>query len=125
MPHEKLQPLVNIDYRDEMAIAGFIGEPGEEKMITIGRYKIDPADNLAEIAFLVRDDWQQRGIGSFLFNKLTDIAVKRGIGGFKAEVLAQNRKMMSVFHKSRFPVQTKLEDGAYYLEIRFASGEKK
>jgi acyl-CoA hydrolase/GNAT superfamily N-acetyltransferase len=124
MPHEKLQPLVNIDYRDEMAITGFIGGPGEEKMIAIGRYKIDPVDNLAEIAFLVRDDWQQRGIGTFLFKKMTDIAMKRGIGGFKAEVLAQNRKMMSVFHKSRFPVRTKLEDGAYYLEIRFTDKDR-
>ncbi len=124
MPHEKLQPLVNIDYRDEMAITGFIGGPGEEKMIAIGRYKIDPADNLAEIAFLVRDDWQQRGIGTFLFKKMTDIALKRGIGGFKAEILAQNRKMMSVFHKSRFPVRTKLEDGAYYLEIRFTDKDQ-
>ena len=84
----------------------------------------DPADNLAEIAFLVRDDWQQRGIGTFLFRKMTDIALKRGIGGFKAEVLAQNRKMMYVFQKSRFPVKTKLEDGAYYLEILFKGGEQ-
>ncbi len=124
MPHEKMQPLVNIDYREEMAIAGFVGDPGEEEMVAIGRYKIDPADNLAEIAFLVSDDWQQRGIGTFLFRKMTDIALKRGIGGFKAEVLAQNRKMMYVFQKSRFPVKTKLEDGAYYLEILFKGGEQ-
>jgi acyl-CoA hydrolase/GNAT superfamily N-acetyltransferase len=124
MPHEKLQPLVNIDYRGEMAIAGFIGGPGEEEMIAIGRYKTDPADNMAEIAFLVRDDWQQRGIGTFLFNKLTDIALKRGISGFKAEVLSQNKKMMYVFHKSRFPVRTKLDEGAYYLEIKFSDGVK-
>ena len=124
MPHEKLQPLVNIDYRNEMAIAGFIGEAGEEEMVAIGRYKTDPADNLAEIAFLVRDDWQQRGIGTYLFNKLTDHALKRGLSGFKAEVLAQNKKMMYVFHKSRFPVKTKLDDGSYYLEIRFSGGEK-
>jgi GNAT superfamily N-acetyltransferase len=124
MPHEKLQPLVNIDYRSEMAIAGFIGEAGEEEMVAIGRYKTDPADNLAEIAFLVRDDWQQRGIGTYLFNKLTDHALKRGLSGFKAEVLSQNKKMMYVFHKSRFPVKTKLDDGSYYLEIRFSGGEK-
>lgn len=124
MPHEKLQPLVNIDYRTEMAIAGFTGEPGEEEMVAIGRYKTDPADNLAEIAFLVRDDWQQRGIGTHLFKKLTDHALKRGLSGFKAEVLAQNKKMMYVFHKSKFPVRTKLEDGSYYLEISFSGGEK-
>jgi acyl-CoA hydrolase/GNAT superfamily N-acetyltransferase len=124
MPHEKLQPLVNIDYRTEMAIAGFVGEPGHEEMIAISRYKVDPADNLAEIAFLVRDDWQQRGLGTWMMEKLTDIAIKRGIKGFKAEVLAQNKKMMYVFHKSRFPVRTKLEDGAYYLELRFSDKEK-
>ena len=124
MPHEKMQPLVNIDYRDEMAIAGFVGEPGEEEMVAVGRYKIDPADNLAEIAFLVGDNWQKRGIGTYLFKKMTDIAIKRGISGFKAEVLAQNRKMMYVFHKSRFPVKTKLEDGAYYLEIWFTGEEQ-
>jgi len=107
-----------------MAIAGFAGEPGEEEMIAIGRYKIDPADNLAEIAFLVRDDWQQRGIGSFLFSKMTDIALKRGIAGFKAEVLSHNRKMMYVFQKSRFPVRTMLEAGSYYLEILFNEGEQ-
>lgn len=125
MTHEKVQPFVNIDYREEMAIAGFIGEPGEEQMIAIGRYKIDPADNLAEIAFVVRDDWQQRGIGTYLFERLTDAAIKRGIAGFKAEVLEANKKMLYVFHKSRFPVRSRLEDGSYYIEIRFADGAKK
>jgi len=119
MPHEKLQPLVNIDYRNEMAIAGFVGAPGEEEMVAIGRYELDPADNLAEIAFLVADDWQQRGVGTYLLEKLTDIALEQGIDGFKAEVLAQNKKMMYVFHKSRFPVHTRMEDGSYYIEIRF------
>ena len=124
MPHEKLQAFVNIDYREEMAIAGFVGEPGEEEMVAIGRYKLDPSDNLAEIAFVVRDDWQQRGIGTFLFEKLTDIALKRGISGFKAEVLAENKKMMYVFHKSRFPLHSRLEDGSYYVELRFTQEKK-
>ena len=124
MPHEKLQVFVNIDYREEMAIAALVGEPGEEEMIGIGRYNLDPADNLAEIAFVVRDDWQRRGIGTFLFEKLTDIAVKSGISGFKAEVLAANKKMMYVFHKSRFPLHSRLEDGSYYVELRFTQEGK-
>ena len=39
-------------------------------------------------------------------------------------MLAQNKKMMYVFHKSRFPMRTRLEDGAYYLEIRFTDKDR-
>jgi acyl-CoA hydrolase len=124
MPHEKVQPLVNIDYREEMTIVGLVGEPGAEEMVAIGGFKVDPSDRMADVAFLVRDDWQQRGIGTYLLSKLTDIARARRIKGFKADVLAENKKMMYVFHKSSFPVHTKLEDGSYYIEIRFVEEEK-
>jgi len=117
MPHEKIQPLVNIDYREEMAIVGLIGKPEMEEMIAIGRYKLDPADNLADIAFLVRDDWQGRGIGTHLMKVLADIARERKISGFKADVLSENRKMLSVFHNCGYPVKTKLEDGSYSVMI--------
>ena len=117
MPHEKIQPMVNIDYREEMAIVGLIGKPEMEEMIAIGRYKLDPADNLADIAFLVRDDWQGRGIGTHLMKVLADIARERKISGFKADVLSENRKMLSVFHNCGYPVKTKLEDGSYSVMI--------
>jgi len=117
MPHEKIQPLVNIDYREEMAIVGLIGKPEMEEMIAIGRYKLDPADNLADIAFLVRDDWQGRGIGTHLMKVLADIARERKISGFKADVLSENRKMLSVFHNCGYPVKTKLENGSYSVMI--------
>jgi len=117
MPHEKIQPLVNIDYREEMAIVGLTGKTEMEDMVAIGRYKLDPADNLAEVAFLVRDDWQGRGIGTHLMRVLADIARERKINGFKADVLAENRKMLSVFHNCGYPVKTKLEEGSYSVVI--------
>ncbi|MCK4538338.1 MAG: GNAT family N-acetyltransferase [Candidatus Krumholzibacteria bacterium] len=119
MPHEKIQPMVNIDYREEMAIVGLVGEAGDEEMVAIGMFKIDPSVNDAEVAFLVRDDWQKKGIGTFLIKKLIDIALEMGLKGFTAEVLLQNKKMMYVFHKCGFPVRTKLEDGIYVLRIDF------
>ncbi|RKZ05799.1 4-hydroxybutyrate CoA-transferase, partial [bacterium] len=120
MPHEKIQPLVNIDYREEMAIVGLIGEPGDEEMIAIGRFKYDPSDNFAEVAFLVRDDYQNRGIGTHLMKKLIEIAMEMGIEGFKAEVLADNKKMLHVFHKCGYPIHSKLEEGIYVLKIFFS-----
>lgn len=122
MPHERIQPYVNIDYQEEMAIVGLLGEPGDEELIAIGRFKCDPADNRAEIAFVVRDDWQNRGIGSYLMNKLIEIALEFDINGFKAEILAENKYMMHVIHKCGYPVQSKLEEGIYSLTIDFLEG---
>ncbi len=123
MPHEKIQPFVNIDYREEMAIAGLLGEPGGEEIIAIGRFRNDPADNEAEVAFLVGDDWQNRGIGTHLMRKLIDIARDMGIEGFKAEVLADNEKMLHVFHKVGYPIHSKLDEGSYFIRIVFSEGE--
>lgn len=125
LPHEKLQPLVNIDYRDEMAIVALKGEPGNEYMVGIGRFMVSPETNIAEAAFLVHDDWQRKGIGTFLLRKLIGIALEMGIKGFSAEVLAENKKMMYVFHKSGYPVEVKLEDGVYSINIDFTKGKSK
>ncbi len=120
LPHEKIQPLVNIDYREEMAIVGLIGEPGDEVIVAIGQFRNDPADNKAEAAFVIRDDFQDRGIGTHLMMKLVDIAREMGIGRFKAEVLAENRKMMHVFHKFGYTVHSRLEEDVYILRIDFS-----
>jgi acyl-CoA hydrolase/GNAT superfamily N-acetyltransferase len=125
MPHEKIQPFVNIDYREEMAIVALLGEPGDEEIVAIGRFKIDPADNFAEVAFVVRDDWHDRGIGTYLMQKLIEIARERSVDGFKAEVLGENKKMLHVFHKCGYPIHSKLEDGVYSLTIDFSEGPKK
>ena len=125
MPHERLQPMVNIDYREEMSIVALVGEIEFEEMIAIGRFSIDPADNMAEVAFVVRDDWQRRGIGSHLMNKLIEIAIEKRIKGFKADVLAENRKMLSLFHNCGYQTKTKLEEGSYLVLIDFAEEKGK
>ncbi|MFX1513816.1 MAG: GNAT family N-acetyltransferase [Promethearchaeota archaeon] len=101
-PHEKLQGLCNIDYEEEMAIVGLIGDPlapDTEDMIAIGQYYLDRSKNMAEVAFLVRDDYQGHGIGTFLLQYLMRIAKVRGIKGFMAEVMKESKPMISVFYK--------------------------
>ena len=53
----------------------------------VGRYYLDPKTNRAEVAFVVRDRWQNLGVGTFLLSYLTNIAKSHGISGFTAEVL--------------------------------------
>jgi len=119
MPHSKLQHLVNPDYDEEMALTALIKKEDRELIIAVGRYYLDRSTNMAEIAFIVHDDYQHNGIGTFLFQYLIDIAKKRGIRGFKAEILAENTIMLHVIHKCGYPVQSKLEDNSYAISIIF------
>ncbi len=119
LPHEKLQHLVNIDYQDEMAIVAIIGPPENEEIIGIVRYNRDSRDNFAEVAIVVRDDYQNRGIGTYMLKYITQIAMERGISGFQAEVLASNKKMLRVFYKIGMKIETRLEEDTYSLKLKF------
>jgi RimJ/RimL family protein N-acetyltransferase len=120
MPHSRVMPLVSIDYDKDMALVATIEDVAGEKIIGVGRYiRSSKEDKFAEVAFLVRDEWQNRGMGRALLSSLTDIAKSRGIEGFVASVLADNKQMMGVFHGSGYAVKTTFEDGIYSISYRF------
>ncbi len=125
--HKVAMPFAAIDYNDKMAIAGVIGreEPeGREKIVAIGHYVNNPDTRYAEVAFTTHQDWQDRGIGTFLLQYLIRIAKEKNITGFTADVLSRNKPMMQVFAKSGFPMTTHLDTGVYELKINFVSEEK-
>jgi len=114
LPHQTVQAMTTIDYEQEMAIVGVVRREGRERIVAVGRYGlIGDSSRLAEIAFTVRDDWQNIGIGSFLLNYLADIAARRGIEAFTAEILQSNGPMLAILNKARRPVKCVYEDGVY------------
>jgi acyl-CoA hydrolase len=126
--HKVAMPLAAIDYNDRMAIAAVIGkaEPeSREEIVAIGRYINDPNTRYAEVAFTTHQDWQDRGIGTFLLQYLIRIAKEKNIAGFTADVLSRNKPMMQVFAKSGYPMTTHLDTGVYELKINFNSEENK
>jgi GNAT superfamily N-acetyltransferase len=68
----------------------------------------------------VHDNWQNVGIGTYLMGTLIRIATDMGAEGFKADVLAENKKMLHVFHKCGYPIHSQLEEGTYSIRIDFA-----
>ncbi len=114
-PHKFIQDFTNIDYSKDMAIGALIQDTGGEQIIGAGHYYLNQATNRAEVSFLVRDDWQSKGIGTYLLEMMTDIAKKRGITGFEASVLAKNHHMLSVFYNSGYKVSTKKEEDMYVI----------
>jgi len=120
MPHSQVQRFATVDYEKELAIVGVIQKEDAEEIIAVGRYVVEPETRMAEAALVVRDDWQGKGIGTWLQNYLIEIAKDRGIVGFKARVLPGNTRVFHLAHKSGFTVQTTLdEDGIYVLSYKF------
>jgi acyl-CoA hydrolase/GNAT superfamily N-acetyltransferase len=121
IPHERLQPLVVIDYTSQTAILATIGDEDREEIVGVGRYYIDEATHTAEVAFAVRDDFQNRGIGSELLSYLTYLAKKQGLVGFTAEVLTDNRPMLHLFEKMGFDIEKRSDSGVYEMKMMFSA----
>lgn len=116
---EQIQDFVYVDHRKDVAIVGVVPEAHGEDIVAVGRYYLDEKTNRAEVAFVLRDEWQRQGIGTFLFRHLVTIAKNNGIAGFTAEVLRENKGMQAIFHKSGYKVETTLEEGVYSIRLDF------
>lgn len=100
MPHADMQKYVNIDYKKTMSIVALLQEGNSERIIAEGRYAEYPQGNTYELAFLVDEAFQGKGIGSFLVDYLIKIARERGLPKLSASVLVKNHKMFTVFKRA-------------------------
>src|SRR3954464_6764398 len=112
IPARDLERFVNVDHRDREA---FVVAHGAE-LIAVGRYeRLGPQAPDAEVAFVVEDAYQGRGIGSVLLEHLAAAAREHGILRFVAEVLPQNRTMLRVFADAGFTVHREYADAVVHL----------
>ncbi len=125
MPHRQAQAFVDVDYKDHLALVGTTTEGAREVVVAVGRYHRDPATNYGDCAFTIWDDWQDRHIGTYLIDRLVEVAREQGIDGFTADVLVNNPRMMHVFHKcAPGPVQSRIEDNYYHIFFALSKDEE-
>jgi len=111
---EELRYFTELDYEDRMA---FVVELGS-KMVAIGRYdRMEDDPQVAEVAFVVEDGHQGRGIGTQLLTHLTNYARNNGVTAFRAFVLPDNYPMMRVFRSSGFHLRREMGQGIYTVEF--------
>jgi acyl-CoA synthetase (NDP forming)/RimJ/RimL family protein N-acetyltransferase len=107
-----VETFTHVDHTDRVALIVLIGDD----MIAVGRYeRIDAGQ--AEVAFLVEDEHQGRGVGSVLLEHLAQAARERGIGRFVAEILPHNHKMITVFSEAGYTMASQLTDGVVHVEF--------
>ncbi|MFF5171025.1 GNAT family N-acetyltransferase [Micromonospora sp. NPDC000089] len=120
IPERDLQRFVNVDHRDREAFVVLAGA----RIVAVGRYeRLGPDSPEAEVAFVVEDDYQGRGIGSVLLEHLADAARRYGVVHFVAEVLPANGAMLRVFSDFGYQVQRQFADGVVHLSFPIAPTE--
>ncbi|MEU2132165.1 GNAT family N-acetyltransferase [Streptomyces sp. NPDC018352] len=109
------------DYVDRVGLAvtvggEFIATVRYDRIDERGRPASAPADQ-AEVAFLVQDAHQGRGVASALLEHIAAVARERGIRRFAAEVLPANNKMIKVFRDAGYTQRRSFEDGSVHLTL--------
>ena len=117
LPHETVQRMVTLDYRDAMAIVGEITWEGHQRLIAVARYYRNPATNWAEIAITVQENFQRRGIAAFLLKHTAKVAAQQGIIGFTADVLPNNVAILDTFRKIATPIE--IDSNGGLTSVRF------
>jgi acyl-CoA hydrolase/GNAT superfamily N-acetyltransferase len=117
--HKQLQEFAVIDYSRDMVILASIRQGEKEEAVGLGQYSISEETHMADIAFAVRDEYQNRGIGTELLSYLTYLAKRQGLLGFTAETLMENAPMIHLFEKMDFNIKKSGAAGTYEFRMYF------
>jgi acyl-CoA synthetase (NDP forming)/GNAT superfamily N-acetyltransferase len=103
----EVEHFTHVDHESRFALVALLGDD----LIAVVRYDGWPGRTDAEVALVVDDAHQGRGIGTVLLEHLAAAARERGITKFTATVLPSNRRMLSVFRSAGFQTARQLADG--------------
>lgn len=119
IPHEVLQKFIAVDYTERMIILAILERDGKQLVCGLGQYSQNRDMHTAEIALVVRDECQNKGVGAELLAYLTYLAKKQGLLGFTAEVLVGNEPVFRLFNKMGFAIDKRNESGIFEMKIMF------
>jgi GNAT superfamily N-acetyltransferase len=112
LTEKDLSNFCDIDYDNTLALVAERENNGQKEIIGVGRYYRLDDPEIAEVAFVVQDSEQRKGIGTQLLKHLALQARENNIRYFVAEVLRANGKMISIFRKSDPGMEHVNEDGS-------------
>lgn len=121
LTEQELKAATEVDFEKAVALVVTIHGCGQDEIIIGGgRYLIcDSSEDSksAEIAFTVEEDYQRQGIASRILQHLIKIAKEKGVSKFEADVLAENKAMLTVFTGSGLPMKQLLEQGTVHVTL--------
>lgn len=109
--------FMDVDFKDHVAIVALAEEDSRKVIVGGGRYIVFEPGR-AEMAFIVIDSWQGRGVGSILMRHLVKFASDAGLHELTAEVLPENTAMIKVFEKFGFKPARRRDPQALHLVLK-------
>jgi acyl-CoA synthetase (NDP forming)/RimJ/RimL family protein N-acetyltransferase len=113
IPPRDLERFTTVDHHERVAFVAMLGDD----IVAVARYERIDHGPSAEVAFVVEDRHQSRGLGPILLEHLAAAARERGIERFVAEVLAENAAMLGVFRAAGYHVIREMDEGVFHLEF--------
>jgi GNAT superfamily N-acetyltransferase len=104
LDHELHEAMVAVVDQEIVGVARFDGRPGEDD---------------AEVAVVVDDDWQDRGLGTRLLHHLARVAARRGLVAFRAVVLGENRRALPFLRRLSPEADVRFQNGEYEVYAPF------
>lgn len=108
-----VERFTTVDHDDRVALVALLGG----QFVGVARYDRVPGTSEAEVAFVVADEHQGRGVGTLLLEHLAAAARERGVTRFVAETLPDNRPMQSVFKQAGWSSTSRFADGLVAVEF--------
>lgn len=108
---EEAARLLQLDYRDTLAVAALVQGDAGERIVGVSRYARLPDTDRAECAIVVADDWQGRGLGTELMRSLGTAARSRGIRYLEGTSLGENKRILDWAQRFGFRVRTEPNSG--------------
>ncbi len=114
--------LATVDYVHTMAIVAARKDGQGEAILGVARYASVHPDSLdeAEVAIVVEDAYQGRGLGTLLMRRLIDYARRQGVAALSAEITAGNERVMRFIRRSGLTTERRLEGGVWHIRVDIA-----
>jgi len=121
LSEDDLNAATEVDFERVVGLVVTIVDGDREIIIGSGRYSLLNRPPImpqrAEVSFIVEEDYHRQGVASRLLKHLENIARERNVKEFVAEVLFENRAMLTVFKQSGLPMHEKTEDRVVHLTL--------
>ena len=120
-PHLSIDEVTRFTTVDHLEREALVALDGDGEIIAVARFDVLPGPaRAAEVAFVVADTWQHRGVGSALFARLAARAREVGVRQLVAETLPGNRAMRTVFLHAGLPCVERVADGVVTVSLQLA-----
>ena len=124
---EQARRMAAVDYHDQMAFVGEIEEQGHKRLVVSARYSVIPdhTPRAAEVAIVVRDDYQSNGIGKAVMDRLIRYAAEHGVKMFTGTMHTSNQRILNFIARSGLPFERKMiEPGVWDYKILLSSNNE-